>query len=147
MRFYIDGYNLTHKISNENIKEMRVELLEMFAKFAALRTKHFFVIVWDGREQVERMQELSNNLSEVFTEDGSPADAYLIAKARQDEDVCIVSSDSKVFAKSANHGAVCIFAEEFLAVVQSVITEDAYKPRFRNKKNESLRQKVIEELI
>ena len=28
MRFYIDGYNLTHKISDENIKEMRVELLE-----------------------------------------------------------------------------------------------------------------------
>ncbi len=147
MRFYIDGYNLTHKISDGNIKEMRVELLEMFAKFAALRAKHFFVIVWDGKEEAERTKELSKNLSEVFTEDGASADAYLIAQAREDEDVCIVSSDSKVFAKSANHGAVCVFAEEFLAVVNSVITGDAYRPRFRNKKNESLRQKVIEELI
>lgn len=159
---FVDGYNVigswpslktNKKISFEAARAKLIETLKNYSVFSDCK----IIIVFDAhmvKGSLENKENVSSNLSIVFTKEAETADSYIektVNTIGRKFDVLVVTSDSLEQQVTFQRGAIRMSSLEFYFEVNKVekaIQEKIYK-KYSEKKNtigDRVDEKILEEL-
>jgi predicted RNA-binding protein with PIN domain len=120
----VDGYNCTLRdtpTAGLPIPEQRRRLVDALTELAS-RTHADVEIVFDGADVDQPLATGRRGVRVTFSPPGTEADDVVIARSASlpiDRPVVVASSDNRVRAGAADHGANVISAEQLIAVVRT----------------------------
>lgn len=144
---FVDGYNIINswpnlveekEVSYEGARQKLIDIMHNYGAYEKCKVK----IVFDAHKvkgSLQKIEDLNNNVSVVFTKDGETADAYIeknVHNLGRRYEVYVVTSDSLEQQTIFQRGAIRVPALEFYNEVQGIekeIGSEAKETSFTNK--------------
>ena len=157
---FVDGYNVinswpnlkqTKEFSFEAARQTLIDKLHNYGVFKACK----IVLVFDAHKVVgnlEKKEQVNQNISVVFTKDGETADSYIEKKVNalgRKHEIVVVTSDSleqqTVFQRGAVRMSSLEFYNEVLKVEKSIkIKTNKNKSSDKNSISDNIDDKIAE---
>lgn len=128
---FVDGYNIINSWpdlkydKNVSFEGARQNLIDKLHNYSVFEDCKIFIVfdAYKVQGSIEKTEEISKNISIIFTKDGETADSYIEKKVNQLGRKCeivVVTSDSLEQQTVFQRGAVRMSALEFYAEVLKV---------------------------
>lgn len=157
---FVDGYNVinswpnlkqTKNVSFEAARQTLIDKLHNYGVFKACK----IVLVFDAHKVVgnlEKKEQLNQNISVIFTRDGETADSYIEKKVNElgrKHEIVVVTSDSleqqTIFQRGAVRMSSLEFYNEVLKVEKSIkIKTNKNKASDKNSISDNIDDKIAE---
>lgn len=146
---FVDGYNVINSWPNlkgkekfglEGARRTLIDILHNYSVFKACKV----ILVFDAHKvqgSIEKIEELSENISVVFTKDGETADSYIEKKVNilgRKYEIVVVTSDNLEQQTIFQRGAVRMSSIEFYSEILKMNKYIKNKTNINNINNKNI---------
>lgn len=156
---FVDGYNVVNSWPNlknkknfsfEGARQTLIDILHNYSVFEACN----IILVFDAHKvqgSIEKKEQVSENISVIFTKDGETADSYIERKVNtlgRKHEIVVVTSDNleqqTIFQRGAVRMSSLEFYNEILKVEKSIkIKTNRDKSNYKNSLSDNIDPNIV----